>query len=30
MVLMFFFLIVPLGVTGTVLVIMQPVMVGAW
>lgn len=30
MVLMFFFLVVPLGVTSIVLVIMQPVMVGAW
>jgi hypothetical protein len=30
MVLMFFFLVVPLGATSIVLVIMQPVMVGAW
>ena len=30
MVLMFFFLVVPLGVTSIVLVVMQPVMVGAW
>ena len=30
MVLMFFLLVVPLGVTSIVLVMMQPVMVGAW
>jgi nucleoside-diphosphate-sugar epimerase len=30
MVLMFFFLVVPLGVTSIVLVVMQPVIVGAW
>jgi uncharacterized membrane protein len=30
MVLMFFFLVVPLGVTSIVLVILQPVMVGTW